>query len=87
MVDLDEWVDLLAVFNAGADWIGDQVVEIESRFGSSVLSDCLHELSLSYVEAIPLVVAARLAQEDGEVALSAKRLIDSGSLVGILSAH
>jgi hypothetical protein len=65
-IDLNEWADALAVLNSGADFIEDQALELEMRCDESLLGDCLQELSLSYIEAIPFLIAARLAHEEPE---------------------
>ncbi|MFT4549167.1 MAG: hypothetical protein ACI9UA_000290 [Pseudoalteromonas tetraodonis] len=71
--ELDEWADTLAVLNSGYDYTDDQVVELDARFDETQLSGCLRALSLSYVEAIPQLIAARLAHEELDPAHGKRR--------------
>ena len=61
--DLDEWAEGLAVLNSGADFFEDQVIELEARFDESDLAECFESLSLTHIEAIPYLIAARLAHD------------------------
>jgi|GEM_PF-4315306 len=61
--DPAEWADALAVLNSGADYIEDQATELEYRFDAVPLSETLFALSLHFVEAIPYLIAARIASE------------------------
>jgi len=64
LVESDEWPYALAALNSSSDWIDDQILEIDTRFETAALSERLQELSSCYVEAIPLLIASRLAQEE-----------------------
>ena len=60
---LEEWAEGLAVLNSGADFFEDQVIELEARFDESRLAECFESLSLTHIEAIPYLIAARLAHD------------------------
>ena len=66
--DIEEWAEGLAVLNSGADYFEDQAIELGARFGEGRLAECLEALSLCHIEAIPYLIAARLAHEEPEPA-------------------
>ena len=65
VVDDGEWADALAALNSSAEYIEDQVPELEISVGTKALADKLQELSLTYIEAIPHMIATRLAARGG----------------------
>ena len=79
--DLEEWADALAVLNSGADFIEDQSIDIVSRFDAPELAKHLQTLSLAYVEAIPLLIAARIAHEGPDPVRRRKAAVSASSNV------
>lgn len=60
-LDPGEWASLLALLNAEAAWLEDQLLEIGHQPGAEVLGGRLRELSRCYADAVPQLIAARFA--------------------------
>ena len=55
----DEWQDILAMLSSSADWLDDQILEVDLQFDCENLTGMLRDLARCYGDSIPMVIAAR----------------------------